>query len=106
MELLLEGAQTIDVHHRFPASVRHMESGHTWRKTAVVLRGGRLQVAERIGASQEVDVLIDKPAVEAQALMDRTVLVTTDDGAEYLIDKGDGCGCHSPLQRWYQQHFA
>lgn len=106
MEVLMEGAVQVPEHLRFPASVRDMASGHTWRKTAVVIRDGKFTFAERVGAAPEATVVMaDAEVAEVWRLMNRSVLVRLLDGSEWLIGKGDGCSCGSPLKRWYSQQF-
>lgn len=106
MEVLTDHAQPITEHNRFPASLRNVATGHTWRKTAVIFRDNHLTVAERVGAAREATVLLDTDVTSALKLLSRDVLITATDGTEYLIGKGDGCGCASPLSRWYRAQFA
>lgn len=85
---------------RFPARVLFSD-GRLLRKTAVVIAGGRVRVAEKAG---DVQVVLDRSDVETvEKLADRTVLVTFAGGDTIRIGKGDGCSCGSPLKTWYHQ---
>lgn len=91
----------MDEFARFPARVLFSD-GRLLRKAAVVIAGGRAQVAEKAGSS--VTVVADRSDVASiERLADRTQLVTFADGATLRIGKGDGCSCGSPLKVWYSQ---
>lgn len=86
---------------KFPAAVTFSD-GRRLRKTAVVVAGERVRVAELIGRT--VNVLVDRGDVTAaERQPDRTTLVTCADGSTLRVGKGDGCSCGSPLKVWYSQ---
>ena len=84
---------------RFPARAL-ISDGRLYDPSAVVIAGGRVQVAEK--RSREAVVVFDRDDVTSvERLADRTVLATLSDGATVRVGKGKGCSCGSPLKTWY-----
>lgn len=69
---------------------------------AVVVDGARVRVAAFTADKKGVDVVLDVTGVESiEPHISRKVLLHMVDGGVVTVEKGDGCSCRNPLQRWY-----
>lgn len=86
---------------RYPARV-YRDGQLVTNRGAVVVADGRVRVAAFTADKKGVDVVLDLSGVESiEPHISRKVLLHMSDGGELSIEKGDGCSCSNPLQRWY-----
>lgn len=83
---------------RFPAAVT--SDRRRERRAAVIVKDGTARVAVVV-PGQGVQI-VEEFAVADVVTANRVTTITGQDGTAWTIDKGDGCGCHSPLRTWYR----
>ena len=87
---------------RFPAAVSSPKRSE--RRGALIVADGTARLAV-IVAGQGVQVVEEFTVTEVQTSGRSTTLIE-DDGTEWQVARGDGCGCGSPLRTWYNQQLG
>lgn len=92
---------------RFPARVSGPDGLAVNRAAVVVHADGRAIVAVlsrgRSGTPEEVARL---EGVTVEKHPNRTATLTSSDGTVWTVERGDGCGCKSPLSAWLNQQVG
>lgn len=87
---------------RFPAAVTSVKRAE--RRSAVIVAGGIARVAV-IVPGEGVQV-VEEFTVESIATVARATTLTEPDGTTWMVERGDGCGCASPLRTWYNRELG
>jgi hypothetical protein len=90
---------------KFPARVT-MADGHTLDPAAIVVRAGQVALAERLPNLQPFEWPTPGEVVNVESLPNGSTRVSFEDGTSWLVERGKGCGCSSPTQRWWADRIA
>lgn len=93
---------SVTTYSRFPAAVASAKRHE--RKAAVIVAEGVARVAVLV-PGQGVQV-VEEFAVTEITTANRATTLIEDDGTEWTVGRGDGCGCGSPLRTWYNQQLG
>lgn len=83
---------------RFPAAIRSERRSE--RRAAVVVADGLARVAVSTGQGVQV---VEEFAVADVTTANRRTTIVGEDGTEWTVERGDGCGCGSKLRTWYRE---